>query len=190
MAAEQAGKTSEQVALASNEVAAGAARQSDHTSAVLDIMDLNSEEIERGLQEVRRSYENAKATFVFAEEGRDSLVKAIEQLTTVGRTVEFATDSVQKLGQRSDEIGKIVTMITSIASQTNLLALNASIEAARAGEAGLRFKIPFYNRSGLLVNVNTIAHDTDGKITRYSDYQKTLTWDPVLDAQWVEGCGS
>jgi PAS domain S-box-containing protein len=39
------------------------------------------------------------------------------------------------------KIGKIVNVITDIASQTNLLALNAAIEAARAGEAGRGFAV-------------------------------------------------
>jgi len=39
------------------------------------------------------------------------------------------------------QIGKIVNVITDIASQTNLLALNAAIEAARAGEAGRGFAV-------------------------------------------------
>ena len=48
---------------------------------------------------------------------------------------------VEKLGERSKEIGQIVESISAIADQTNLLALNAAIEAARAGEAGRGFSV-------------------------------------------------
>ena len=48
---------------------------------------------------------------------------------------------VDRLGERSKEIGEIVDTMTGIAEQTNLLALNASIEAARAGEHGRGFTV-------------------------------------------------
>ena len=49
--------------------------------------------------------------------------------------------TIAPLGQRSEGIGQIVRVITSIAQQTNLLALNATIEAARAGESGRGFAV-------------------------------------------------
>ena len=50
-------------------------------------------------------------------------------------------ETVSALARAANDIGEIVSVITSIAEQTNLLALNATIEAARAGEAGRGFAV-------------------------------------------------
>jgi methyl-accepting chemotaxis protein len=62
-------------------------------------------------------------------------------MTGIQQTVADSAAAVDKLGERSKEIGQIVDTIAGISSQTNLLALNAAIEAARAGEAGRGFAV-------------------------------------------------
>ena len=53
---------------------------------------------------------------------------------------EISRDSQSVLAS-TDDIRKIMHLITSISEQTNLLALNASIEAGRAGEHGRGFAV-------------------------------------------------
>jgi len=76
-----------------------------------------------------------------ADHGRAATDEAITKISEVQQSIETLAASVALLGRRSDEIGKIVDVITSIADQTNLLSLNAAIEAARAGESGRGFAV-------------------------------------------------
>jgi methyl-accepting chemotaxis protein len=51
------------------------------------------------------------------------------------------TQAVYLLNTKSQQVEKIISLITGIANQTNLLALNASIKAARAGDSGKGFAV-------------------------------------------------
>jgi len=57
------------------------------------------------------------------------------------RTSEDTHQKIELLADAANQIGEVVSLITSIAEQTNLLALNATIEAARAGDAGKGFAV-------------------------------------------------
>jgi methyl-accepting chemotaxis protein len=81
--------------------------------------------------------ENAEQTRI----GRSSMDEASSSLQQISGALNSTATVINTLGQRSQEIGGIVGVITSIADQTNLLALNAAIEAARAGEQGRGFAV-------------------------------------------------
>ncbi|MBO8158336.1 MAG: methyl-accepting chemotaxis protein [Thermosyntropha sp.] len=76
-----------------------------------------------------------------AKEGEKQIKDAINQINIIKEAVNSAAGVIEGLGKKSQEIGQIVDLITSIAAQTNLLALNAAIEAARAGEQGKGFAV-------------------------------------------------
>lgn len=85
----------------------------------------------------RLAQDNALQTRI----GRTSMDDASTSLEQIAASLKGTATVIDTLGQRSQEIGSIVGVITSIAEQTNLLALNAAIEAARAGEQGRGFAV-------------------------------------------------
>jgi len=66
---------------------------------------------------------------------------AVDEITGIAHIIEQSADSVEQLGNQSDRVAEVVSLIKDIAGQTNLLALNAAIEAARAGEQGRGFAV-------------------------------------------------
>ncbi len=68
-------------------------------------------------------------------------MESINSINAIAERVKTSSECIGRLGERSDEIGVIVSTIEEIAAQTNLLALNAAIEAARAGEMGRGFAV-------------------------------------------------
>jgi methyl-accepting chemotaxis protein len=76
-----------------------------------------------------------------ASSGAVVVDNAIRVMREIADTVQESSRTVASLGERSTQIGTIISAIKEIAEQTNLLALNAAIEAARAGEQGRGFAV-------------------------------------------------
>ena len=76
-----------------------------------------------------------------AREGVSVAKESIEGMERLHARARSVTELVDRLGESSQEVGAIVSVIKEIADQTNLLALNAAIEAARAGEQGRGFAV-------------------------------------------------
>lgn len=137
----QTSESANQIALTMNDVAVGTTTQSDQSERIVMMMQQTIEEVTHSLKKAEETLNSAVDSTLIARKGEEAINEAIKHLSTVTQTVSYATDSIQKLGKRSEEIGGIITVITGIADQTNLLALNAAIEAARAGEQGKGFAV-------------------------------------------------
>lgn len=100
-----------------------------------------TESVEGISREAAEVSANADQAADKAASGNKVVDASVRQIQSVADTVRTTAQLVDKLGERSQEIGAIVDTISDLAGQTNLLALNAAIEAARAGEQGRGFAV-------------------------------------------------
>ncbi|MBL7990636.1 MAG: methyl-accepting chemotaxis protein [Candidatus Kapabacteria bacterium] len=131
---------------------AGIARRIQGVGERLAIQATGTATMASAIEEMTQTIsENAHQTMSVAEEAeraeRDAsdggaVVEATMQaVESIAKVIGNAAKTLQALGQSSEDIGAITTIIDEIADQTNLLALNAAIEAARAGEHGRGFAV-------------------------------------------------
>ncbi|MFA8439954.1 methyl-accepting chemotaxis protein, partial [Pueribacillus sp. YX66] len=139
--AEQTSNATEQIAASSEQMAANAETQL--TSVNETAVTIN--QISAGIQQIAANSESvselAGEASRSARDGVGTVNEVVEQMQVIESTVKDTSTVIETLGERSNEIGNIVTMITDISDQTSLLALNAAIEAARAGDAGRGFAV-------------------------------------------------
>ncbi len=139
--AEQTSQATRHVSMAIEEVSAGAHNQvqgADESARAMEEMAVGITRIAEASAQVS---EAASETTAEASQGNQSIQKTVSQMNSINHSVQDSATIIQLLGERSQEIGQIVEVISGIATQTNLLALNAAIEAARAGEHGRGFAV-------------------------------------------------
>ena len=138
---EQVNQTADGLSAAASQVAQGSRLQSEQAAAAASSVEqLNAafKEIAATSVDIVSAANNARE---LSNRGNQVVGSAVQGIEKVAKTVSESAVSIAELGQRSIQIGQILSVIKDIAGQTNLLALNAAIEAARAGEQGRGFAV-------------------------------------------------
>ena len=112
--------------------------QINSVAAAGEEMSTTSSEIAQNCLSAAKSSERANQSALTGQSIADETLAVMNRIDDI---VKNSAKIIRGLGERSGEIGGVISLINDIADQTNLLALNAAIEAARAGEHGRGFAV-------------------------------------------------
>lgn len=111
----------------------------EETSASVEQIGANLKEVESATKESARLATEVRQ--VASDKGMMSVADAMDGMEKIEEAVDKSLELVRKLGIKSKDIEKILSVITDVTKRTNLLSVNAAVLAAQAGEYGKGFSV-------------------------------------------------
>jgi methyl-accepting chemotaxis protein len=114
-----------------------ASAMSEITTTISELL-ITSRQIADSAQRVSKI---AEETADAARSGDATIDQTRASITAIRSQVDQIVQHMLALGEKSQQIGGVVDLVSELAEQTNILAINATIEASGAGEWGRRFAV-------------------------------------------------
>jgi methyl-accepting chemotaxis protein len=138
-AATQVGMSTGDIRVTTDKLTSGSAAQAEQIAQTSTAVEEITASIREVSQSAAQSSEVAIGALVTAQQGRQAVQNNVAAMTRIRGQVQDTAKRIKKLGERSQEIDEIVTIIDELADRTSILALNAALQAAAAGEQGRGF---------------------------------------------------
>ena len=138
---EETASAIEQMAVSIRKVAESTealAESAEKTAGAMEAIDNSTRSIGESVSETTvLSDEVARS----ADAGSRLVADTAASMSKIKEAIDASTETITRLGRRSEQIGEVTHVINEIADRTHLLALNAAILAAQAGTQGRGFRI-------------------------------------------------
>ncbi|GAA6621601.1 MHYT domain-containing protein [Scytonema sp. NUACC26] len=146
---------------AMHELADEALEQAEEINYILESLDSMALSIQDVANKAHQATEMARSASTTAEAGKNVMERTVNSIMNLRLTISETAKKVKRLGEASQEITKVVSLINQIALQTNVLSINTSIEAAKVGAEGQAFAVVAEEVGGLALRAAQATKDIE-----------------------------